>query len=40
MLRIHVNDQKIQDIGVRKFVYLYQYHTKSAISVFRLQKSS
>jgi len=42
-LWMHVNNHKIQDIGVRKCIYLYhfivnQYHTKSAISVFLLQK--
>jgi len=42
---MHVNDHKIQDMGVRKSIYLYhyvvnQYHTKSAISVFLLQKSA
>jgi len=42
---MHVNDHKIQDIGVRKCIYLNhfivnQYHTKIAISVFHLQKSA
>jgi len=40
-----VNDHKIEDMGVRKCTYLYhcivnQYHTKSAISAFLLQKSA
>jgi len=40
---MHVNDRKIQHMGVRKCIYLYhfvvnQYHTKSANSVFLLQK--
>jgi len=42
---MHVNDHKIQDMGVRKCIYFYhfivnQYHMKSAISVFLLQKSA
>jgi len=42
---MHVNDHKVQDMGVRKCIYLYhfivnQYHTKSDISVFLLQKSA
>jgi len=40
-----VNDHKIQDMEVRKCIYLYyfvvnQYHMKSAISVFLHQKSA
>jgi len=35
---MHVNDHKIQGMGVRKSIYLChvinQYHTKSAISVY------
>jgi len=33
---MHVNDHKIQDMGVKKCVFyvVNQYHTKSAISVF------
>jgi len=41
---MHVNDHKIQDMGVRKFIYIihfmYQYHTKSVISAFLLQTSA
>jgi len=42
-LWIHVNDHKVQDMGVRKCIYLYhfifnQYHTKIAFSGFLLQK--
>jgi len=42
-LGMHVNDHKIQDMGVRKCISFYvvnQSHTKSAISVFLLQKSA
>jgi len=35
---MHVNDHKIQDMGVKNVIN--QYHTKSAISVFILQKSA
>jgi len=42
---MHVNDHKIQDMGVRKCIFISfylvnQYQTKSAISVFLLQKSA
>jgi len=42
---MQVNDHKIQEMGVRKCIYLYhlivnQLHTKSAISVFLLQQSA
>jgi len=40
-----VNHHKMQDMGVRKCIYLYyfivnQYQKKSAVSVFLLQKSA
>jgi len=42
---MHVNDHKIQDMGVRKCQCLNhfivnQYHTKRDVSVFLLQKSA
>jgi len=40
---MYANDHKIQDMGVGKCIFISfyvvnQYHTKSAISVFLLQK--
>jgi len=39
---MHVNDHKIQHMRARNyhFFVVNQYHTKSAISVFLLQKSA
>jgi len=42
---MHVNDHKIQDMGIRKYIFrsfyvVNQYHTKSDISVILLQKSA